>query len=107
MSESVERPLASEETERRVVETFPIDMAPEEFAARDGYGWLDFPFARFRYRDPALDRWIQQVNEILREPEKLRECQSKYHTAAELQLIHKNQEDKDEQQDEDRASPIK
>src|SRR3569623_632568 len=57
MSESVERPLASEETERRVVETIHIDMAPEEFAARDGYGWLDIPFGRFRYRAPALDRW--------------------------------------------------
>jgi len=101
MSESVERPLASEETERRVVETFPIDMAPEEFAARDGYGWLDFPFARFRYRDPALDRWIQQVNQILREPEKLRECQSKYLTAAELQLIRKYLEDDDERLDDD------
>jgi hypothetical protein len=48
MSDAAERPLASEETENRVKETFPVDVSPEEFAAKDGYGWLDFPFGRYR-----------------------------------------------------------
>jgi len=89
MTDAAERPLASEETENRVKETFTIDVSPEEFAARDGYGWLDFPFGRYRYRDPQLDEWIQAVKEILSSPDKLRECQSKYLTAAEMQLIVK------------------
>lgn len=101
MSDSVERPLAPEETERRVKETFPIEMDPEEFAARDGYGWLDFPFARFRYRDTALDRWIQEVGTILREPAKLQACQAKYLTPAEMQLIRKYLQDDDERLDGD------
>lgn len=101
MSDSIERPLASEETEGRVKDTFPIDMAPEEFAARDGYGWLDFPFARFRYRDQALDQWIQQVGEILRQPDKLRECQAKYLTPAEMQLIRRYLEEDNEHIDSD------
>lgn len=89
MSDAADRPLASEETEKRVRETFPIEIAAEEFAARDGYGWLDFPFGRYRYRDPQLDQWIQAVKEILSSPARLRECQAKYLTPAEMQLIEK------------------
>ena len=101
MSEPQERVLATEETEGRVKETFPIDMAPEEFAARDGYGWLDFPFARYRYRDPNLDEWIQAVNKILQSPAKLRECQAKYLTPAEMRLINKYLQEDDESLDDD------
>ena len=101
MSEPQERALASEETEGRVKETFPIEMAPEEFAARDGYGWLDFPFARYRYRDPNLDEWIQAVNKILQSPAKLRECQAKYLTPAEMRLINKYLQEDDESLDDD------
>ena len=93
MSDDAERPLASEETEYRVKETFPVDMHPEEFAARDGYGWLDFPFGLYRYRDPALDEWIQAVKDILHSPERLHECQAKYLSAAEMQLIEKYLQD--------------
>lgn len=93
MLDSIECPWASEEMEGRVKETFPIDMPPKEFAARDGYGWLDFPFARYRFRDAALDQWIQQVAEILRQPDKLRECQAKYLTPGEMQLIRKYLQD--------------
>ncbi len=101
MSDLVERPMASEETEERVRDTFPLEQSPEEFAARDGYGWLDFPFARFRYRDEALDQWIQKVGQILRAPDQLRACQSKYLNAAEMRLIRRYMEDDDERLDDD------
>lgn len=100
MSDAAERPLASEDTEDRVKETFPIDVPPEEFAARDGYGWLDFPFGRYRYRDPELDEWIQAVKEILQTPERLRECQAKYLTPAEIQLATKYLQDDNESFDD-------
>ena len=100
MAESTERSLASAETEQRVRETFPIDMAPEEFAARDGYGWLDFPFARYRYRDTRLDEWIQTVHGILRSPQRLQECQAKYLLPAERRLIDKYLQDDDEAVDD-------
>ncbi len=100
MTEAGNRPMALEETEGRVKETFPVDMDPEEFAARDGYGWLDFPFARYRYRDARLDGWIQAVNAILQSPERLRECQSKYLTPAEQRLIDKYMQDDDEALDD-------
>ena len=96
MADSPERPLATEETEQRVKETFPIDTPPEEFAAHDGYGWLDFPFARYRYRDARLDEWIQAVYGILQSPQRLRECQAKYLTPAERRLIDRYLQDDDE-----------
>ena len=98
--ESELRPLASEETENRVKETFPIDVCPEEFAARDGYGWLDFPFSRYRYRDQKLDRWIQAVSVILNSPEKMREYQAKYLTPAEKRLIDRYLQDDDDRLDD-------
>lgn len=101
MSEMSERRWASDETEARVKDTFPIDMPPEEFAARDGYGWLDFPFARYRFRDATLDQWIQEVGEILRHPDKLRECQAKYLSPGEMQLIRRYLQDDDETIDGD------
>lgn len=100
MAESPERPLASEETEQRVQATFPIETPPEEFAARDGYGWLDFPFARYRFRDPGLDEWIQAVSAILQSPERLRACQAKYLTPAERRLIDRYLQDDDESLDD-------
>ena len=100
MSEQEERVLASEETEGRVKETFPIDLSPEEFAARDGYGWLDFPFGRYRFRDTKLDEWIQAVNLILHSPDKLQECQAKFLTSAERRLIDKYMRDDDESLDD-------
>jgi hypothetical protein len=84
MPESSERTLASVDTEGRVKETFPIDMSPEEFAAL------------YSYRDRKLDEWIQDVNEILQSPDKMRECQAKYLTPAEKRLIDKYMQEDDE-----------
>ena len=86
--------------EIRVKATFPLDVNPEEFAARDGYGLLDFPFARYSYRDTQLDVWIQAVSQILKSPEKLRECQIKYLSPAEYQLIKRYLEDDDDMIDD-------
>ncbi|HHM06127.1 MAG TPA: hypothetical protein ENJ19_10355 [Gammaproteobacteria bacterium] len=84
-----ERPLASMETERRLRETFPIDTPPDEFAARDGLGWLNFPFAHYRYRDEELDRWIQAVGGILRNPKRLQACRDRYLNEAEKRLLQR------------------
>jgi hypothetical protein len=66
MPDAAERPLASEEPENRVKESFPIDVPLAEFAARNSYGWLDFPCGRYPYRDTELDEWIQAVKETCR-----------------------------------------
>ena len=100
MPDSAERPLAPEETEERIKEIFPVEISPEEFAARDGYGWLDFPFGRYRYRDATLDEWIQAVRVILQTPARLRECQAKYLTPAEMRVITRYLQDDDEALDD-------
>ena len=101
MEPELERPLASEESEARIKDTFPLTVSPEEFAARDGHGWLDFPFSRNRYRDAELDVWVQRVGEILANPEKLREYRNKYLTPAEMSLILRYLADDDDEIDAD------
>lgn len=79
MSRDPERlPLATEEMEARVRRTFPLDTPPEVFAARDGHGWLDFPFDRYRYRDARLQAWLREVGAILRDPERLAACRARH-----------------------------
>lgn len=101
MEPELDRPFAPEETEARVKETFTITVPPEEFAGRDGDGWLDFPFARYRYRDAELDSWVQSVGQILANPEKLRECQKKYLSSAERSLMLRLASDDNEAVDGD------
>lgn len=94
-------PHASKEMEDHVREVFPIDISPEEFAARDGDGWLDFAFNDFRFSDPELDSWIHAVGKIIRDPQTLREVQEQYLTPAEL-IEHDNIEKSDIEEDDGR-----
>ena len=71
-------PQASAEMEAHVKEVFPINIPPEEFAAKDGAGWMDFTFNDFRFKDPELDSWIHAVGKIIRDPVLLEEVQQKY-----------------------------
>lgn len=87
------RTLAPERLEQRAKEVFPVDMAPEEFAARDGYGWLGFTFADYSYRDKTLQAWLYRVGEIVRAPELLEACQKKYLTEAQRREIRGYMED--------------
>ncbi len=85
--------LASELMEQRAKEVFPVDMAPEEFAARDGYGWLGFTFADYAYRDKTLQAWLYRVGEIIRTPALLEECQKKYLTEEQRRQVRAYLED--------------
>jgi len=86
-------PLAPEQMEQRAKEVFPIEMVPEEFAARDGYGWLGFTFADYSYRDKTLQAWLYRVGEIVRTPALLEECQKKYLTEAQRRQVRAYMED--------------
>lgn len=100
MSDKPQRPLATEAMETHVQKVFPIDMDPEIFAARDGYGWLNFTFNDYSYRDPALEAWIHKVGSIIRDPEQLAACQRKHLNPAELAAMRKYAEDDLEEEDE-------
>lgn len=86
-------PLAPEDMEQNAREIFPTDMAPEEFAAKDGYGWLGFTFADYSYRDKALETWIHKVGHIIRSPELFKQCQQKYLTPAEQKRMQEYMDD--------------
>jgi len=57
-------PPAPPDRERDARELFPLDMSPEEYAARHRHEWLCFSFDDYRYADPELDRWIQRLGDI-------------------------------------------
>lgn len=94
-------PMASKDMEAHVKKVFPIDMDPEEFAAKDGAGWLNFTFNDFRFADQALDQWIHAVGKIIRDPEKLDEVQRKFLNDTELAEMKKYMEDDLEEEDLD------
>jgi hypothetical protein len=58
-------PPAPPDRERDARELFPLDITPEEYAARHGKDWYCFSFDDYRYSDPELDRWIQRLGDIL------------------------------------------
>jgi len=77
-------PAATDEMESHVREVFPLDTHPEEFAAKDGAGWMSFTFHEYRFKDPELDSWIHAVGKIITDPLALDEVQRKYLNKVEL-----------------------
>jgi hypothetical protein len=43
---------------------FPLDLSPEEYAARHAHEWAAFSFDEYRYSDERLDAWIQRLGDI-------------------------------------------
>lgn len=66
--------LAPPNCEYLAKKMFPLDMSPEEYAARYSADWFCFSFNRYRYRDPELCRWIQRLGEIFSSPKLLVKC---------------------------------
>ena len=92
-------PQASEEMEAHVREVFPIRTMPEEFAAKDGAGWLNFTFHEYRFSDPELDSWIHAVGKIITDPQTLEEVQRQYLSDGEFIEMRKYMEDDDLEED--------
>jgi len=66
--------LAPPNCEYLAKKMFPLDMSPEEYAAKYSTDWFCFSFNRYRYRDPELDGWIQRLGEIFSSPQLLAKC---------------------------------
>jgi hypothetical protein len=77
-------PLAPSNCERMAHQIFPLDMSPEEYAARHSADWFCFSFNRYCYRDPILDDWIQRLGEIFSTPGLLAKCQEERLTSEEI-----------------------
>lgn len=92
-------PAASDEMENHVREVFSLDTYPEEFAAKDGTGWMDFAFHEYRFKDPELDSWIHAVGKIITDPQRLDEVQRQYLNKTELLETKKYMHDDDLEED--------
>jgi len=79
-----DRPLASPELERDVRLRFPLEMSPEEYAARNAASIMEFSLGRLTYRDPDLDRWLHRLQEILMDWTLVTACRVQYLTTEEL-----------------------
>jgi hypothetical protein len=43
---------------------FPLDVTPEEYAARHAHEWGSFSFDEYQFSDDRLDAWIQRLGDI-------------------------------------------
>jgi hypothetical protein len=103
VNESNERPLASPDYERNAHELFPLELTPEEYAARNGHGWMCFSFSSYQFRDKELDAWIQRLGEILFTPGLLDRCRHEILTPAEIEEIEKEMKQSEEDFSDDTA----
>ena len=65
MRDITDLPPADPGRERDARELFPFDMSPDEYAARHAQDWIAFSFDDYRYSDPAVERWIHRLGDIL------------------------------------------
>jgi hypothetical protein len=82
--EPSERPLADAAYEEGALALFPLTMSPKEYAAREAVRWASFSFADYRFRDAALDAWIQRLGEIFRTPGLIEQLQERYLSPEEI-----------------------
>lgn len=59
------RPAAHAAYEDQARRMFPLDISPEEYAARHAHEWACFSFDDYRFSDERLDAWIQRLGDIL------------------------------------------
>lgn len=72
-------PLAPESLERDAKNCLPYrTMTPEEYAVKDGDRWACFSFGEYRYRDPVLDRWVHALDDIVFNPDRLKQVKDEH-----------------------------
>ena len=50
--------------EQTARELFPLEISPEEYAARNAHRWGSCSFDEYVFSDPQLDRWVQRLGDI-------------------------------------------
>lgn len=62
------RPAADPEREARALAFFPWQAeAPAEYAAHYGAAMTGYTYDAYTYSDPALEAWLRELGEILRQ----------------------------------------
>jgi hypothetical protein len=91
-----ELPMADQSREREAGATFPLDMTPEEYAARFAHDWMCFSFDDYRYPDARMERWIHRLGDILFQREgapSIEELRLRYLTAEEREAIESREKE--------------
>jgi hypothetical protein len=89
-------PLADAGRERDALDLFPLEMSPEEFAARHGHEFVLFSYDEVRYAHPGLTEWVQRLGDIFfgrNDAPSVRELRKKYLTPEEIEAAEHFEED--------------
>lgn len=91
-----ELPLADPGREAHALGLFRFELAPDEYAARQGHEFVQFSFDDYRYSRPELTLWIQRLGDIFFKRDgapTLRELREKFLTAAEIEAAEEYERD--------------
>lgn len=66
-------------------------LSPSEWAARHAHALAMWSFPNYRFRDPALDVWIQELDGILRTPGAVEAARQRYLTRQERKAIEERE----------------
>lgn len=51
--------------EGKMSEEMGLGLSPEDWVATQAWAYDQWPFGRWSYSDPVLDRWVQEVTHLL------------------------------------------
>jgi hypothetical protein len=77
--------------EERAAEWMGEGLSPAEWAARHAHALAFCSFLNSRFRDPALDAWIVELDQILRTPGAVDAARRRYLTRQELKAIEERE----------------
>jgi hypothetical protein len=66
-------------------------LSPAEWAARHAHALAMCSFLNSRFRDPTLDAWIVELDQILRAPDAVDAARRRYLTRQELKAIEERE----------------
>jgi hypothetical protein len=86
-----ERPLADAGRVEAALRMFPFrELTAGAYAARYAHSIGCSSFDDYRYPDPALGAWIDELHRLLRSPAELERCRRDYLTPAEYAAVQQD-----------------
>ncbi len=85
---SDERPLADPARVEQARRLFPYrELSPEQYAARYAHAIGCSSFDDYRYPDPALGAWLDELHRLLRSSSELERCRRAHLSPAEYAAV--------------------
>jgi hypothetical protein len=77
--------------EERAAQWMGEGLSPAEWAARHAHALAMCSFLNSRFRDPALDAWIVELDQILRTPGAVAAARRRYLTGQERKAVERRE----------------